>query len=58
MFRGQRAAVVSVMNQQGAVKCSENLQMSAEQAAALLLSMRNLTDTLYDHQLKGKISLA
>ncbi|XP_044069703.1 uncharacterized protein si:ch1073-126c3.2 isoform X2 [Siniperca chuatsi] len=34
-----------------AVECGENLSWSAQQAAALLLSMRNLTDTL-QHQLK------
>lgn len=45
------------MNQQEAIKCAENLQMSAEQAAALLLSVGNLTDIMYDQQLKGKKSL-
>ncbi|XP_070771565.1 uncharacterized protein [Enoplosus armatus] len=35
-----------------AVECGENLPWSAEQTAALLLSMRNLTDTLLKHQLR------
>ncbi|XP_035519788.1 uncharacterized protein si:ch1073-126c3.2 isoform X2 [Morone saxatilis] len=37
---------------QVAAECGENLQLSAEQTAVLLLSLRNLTDYLHKHQLK------
>ncbi|KAM3606701.1 uncharacterized protein V6R79_021643 [Siganus canaliculatus] len=38
---------------QGAVECGENLPWTHEQAAALLVSMKNLTDNLHKHQMKA-----
>lgn len=47
-------AVLSDLNQQEAIDCGENLPWSSQQTAALLLSVRNLTDSLHKHQLRGR----
>lgn len=48
-----RAAAVSDFIQQVAAECGENPPWSAEQSAAVLLSMRNLTAALHKHHLRG-----
>uniref|UniRef100_A0A8C4EJF7 Si:ch1073-126c3.2 n=1 Tax=Dicentrarchus labrax TaxID=13489 RepID=A0A8C4EJF7_DICLA len=46
------SAVRNETHLQVAVECGENLQLSAEQTAVLLLSVRNLADSLHKHHLK------
>ncbi len=46
--------VLSDINQQMAAECGESMSWSVQETAALLLAMRNLTDTLHKHQLKGR----